>query len=181
MLASIVAQPKSKRRSRKRHSPRAAPRATAPQHRDPPRSARDAVRASPPRAVSPLKTFGEPPPNPFGGVPVAEIAILAGGIGFVVGLINSSPVVAVVGIVVCALGVLEFSVREHFSGYRSHTTMLAAFPAVIIEAVLIELIKPRHPVLVLLPVVPIYAVAFLLLRRRFLAARQLRIARPPAP
>jgi hypothetical protein len=30
-------------------------------------------------------------------------------------------------------------------------------------------------------VVPIYAVAFLLLRRRFLAARQLRIARPPAP
>jgi hypothetical protein len=133
------------------------------------------------RNASTLKTFGEPPPNPFGGVPVAEIAILAGAIGFVVGLINSSPVVAIVGIAVCALGVLEFSIREHFSGYRSHTIMLAAFPAAIIEAALVVIIRPSHPVIVLIPVVPVYVLTFVLLRRRFMAARQLRLARPPAP
>jgi Flp pilus assembly protein TadB len=181
MLAGTVAQPKSKRRSRKRHTPRTAPRASAAQHHNPPRSARQAMRTGGQRNPSPLKTFGDPPPNRFGGVPVAEIAILAGAIGFVVGLVNSSPVVAIVGMVVCALGVLEFSVREHFSGYRSHTLMLAAFPAVIIEVLLIVLIQPKHPILVLLPVIPIYVVAFMLLRRRFTAARQLRIARPPAP
>ncbi len=177
-----MAQSKSKRRSRKRHTPRAAPRASAAARQDSPRSARAAIRTDgSPRTANPLKKFGEPPPNPFGGVPVAEIAILVGAIGFVVGLVNSSPVVAVVGIAVCALGVLEFSVREHFSGYRSHTTMLAAFPAVIIEGALIGIIQPSHPLLVLIPVVPIYVGAFVLLRRRFLAARQLRIARPPAP
>jgi hypothetical protein len=180
MLAGTVAQPKSKRRSRKRHSPRTAPRAVPREPRDPPRSAREAFR-SPAATASPLKAYGEPPPNPFGGVPVAEIAILAGAIGFVVGLINGSPVVTLVGIAVCALGVLEFTVREHFSGYRSHTALLAAFPAVIIEAALILVIRPKNPALVLLPVVPIYAVAFVFLRRRFLAARQLRLARPPAP
>ena len=29
-----------------------------------------------------------------------------------------------------ALGGLDTSVREHFAGYRSHTLVLAAFPAV---------------------------------------------------
>jgi hypothetical protein len=153
----------------------------AAERRDPPGSARQAMRSPQARGVSSLKTFGEPPPNAFGGVPVAEIAILAGAIGFVVGLIDRSPVVAVVGVIVCALGVLEFSVREHFSGYRSHTTMLAAFPAVAIVGALVGIIQPAHPILVLIPVIPIYAAAFVLLRRRFLAARQLRIARPPAP
>lgn len=180
MLASTVAQPKSKRRSRKRHTPRTAPRAVPREPSDRPRSARQAIR-SPAVGASPLKAFGEPPPNRFGGVPVSEIAILAGAIGFVVGLINGSPVVTVVGIAVCALGVLEFTMREHLSGYRSHTALLAAFPAVVIEVLLIALIQPRHPELVLLPLIPMYAVAFVLLRRRFLAARQLRLARPPAP
>ena len=35
-----------------------------------------------------------------------------------------------VGVVVCTLGVLEVTAREHFSGYRSHATLLAAIPAV---------------------------------------------------
>ena len=96
ILASTVAQPKPKRRSRKRHAPRGAPRANAAQHRNPPRSAREALRTGTPRTASPLKTFGDPPPNKFGGVPVAEIAILAGAIGFVVGLVNSAAAVTVV-------------------------------------------------------------------------------------
>jgi hypothetical protein len=114
-------------------------------------------------------------------VPVSEIAIFAGSIGFVYGLVSRRPVALIVGIAVCGLGVLEFTAREHFSGYRSHTLLLAAFPAVIVEVALVLAIKPHPPVVVLPAVIPVYALAFWLLRRRFLAARQLRLARPPAP
>jgi hypothetical protein len=142
---------------------------------------RRAARATSSSRANPLKAYGEPPPNRFGGVPVSEIAIFAGSIGFVVGLLGRKPPVLIVGITVCALGVLEFTTREHFSGYRSHSALLAAFPAVIVEAALVLLISPRHPLVVLPVVVPVYALCFWLLRRRFLVARQLRLARPPAP
>ena len=175
-----MAQPKPKHRSRKRHTPRAAARIATIEHSEPPRSAREAA-TRPPQRAHPLKPYGDPPPSPFGGVPVSEIAIFAGAIAFVVGLIQRTAAPTVVGMVVCALGVLEFTVREHFSGYRSHSALLAAFPAVIIEGGLVLLIQPSHPSVILLPVIPIYAIAFVLLRRRFRTARQLRIARPPAP
>ena len=35
------------------------------------------------------------------------------------------------GFALGALGGLDTSVREHFAGYRSHTLVLAAFPAVV--------------------------------------------------
>jgi hypothetical protein len=184
MLPDTVAQPKSKRRSRKRHNPGMAARRAAP-----PVSRRERSPARPRRPISssssapanPLRAYGPPPPGRFGGVPVPELAIFAGSIGFVVGLVGRQPVTLIVGLVVCALGVLEFTTREHFSGYRSHTTLLAAFPAVIVEAVLILAIRPSHPLVVLPAVVPVYGASFWLLRRRFLAARQLRLARPPGP
>jgi len=40
---------------------------------------------------------------------------------------------------------------------------------------------PRERGLLLLAVVPVYAILFWLLRKRFLTARQARLARPPAP
>jgi hypothetical protein len=180
MLAGIVAQSKSKRRSRNRHRAGGPSRPVAVKRREQPPVRRPADDTRGARA-NPLRAYGVPPPNRFGGVPVAEIAIFAGAIGFVVGLVGRQPVTLIVGIVVCVLGVVEFTSREHFSGYRSHTMLLAAFPAVIIEGALIALIRPRHPVVVLPAVVPVYAIAFWLLRRRFLAARQLRLARPPEP
>jgi hypothetical protein len=178
-----MAQPKSKRRSRKRNRSGTRPRGGRETVPAGPRPARATERRAAPadRAPNSLKAYGEPPPNRFGGVPVAEIAIFAGSIGFLVGLVSRAPVPLLVGVGVCALGVLEFTSREHFSGYRSHTSLLAAFPALVIEAALVVGLHPRQPVLVLPAVIPIYAVAFWLLRRRFLAARQLRLARPPAP
>ena len=112
---------------------------------------------------------------------MAELCIFAGAIGVVVGLITGNPIAAIVGAIVCALGVLEFTVREHFSGYRSHTSLLAAFPPAVLEGALAFTLKPSHPALLLVAVIPVYGLAFWLLRRRFLAARQLRLARPPAP
>jgi len=126
--------------------------------------------------------YGEPPPNPFGGVPVSEIAILAGGVGVVVGLVTTAAPALIVGVIVCTLGVVEFTAREHFSGYRSHATLLAAVPAVLVGVVLIGVLGgslTRGPLL--LVVVPVFVVLFWLLRKRFRAARQARLVRPPAP
>jgi hypothetical protein len=133
------------------------------------------------RSQRQLGTEGERPPSPFGGLPISELAIFAGAVGLIVGLIQGGGPALIVGIIVCILGVLEVTAREHFSGYRSHTMLLAAMPAVGAEIGLVAAIgEPRQRALLLLAVVPVYAVVFWLLRKRFLKARQARIARPRA-
>ena len=82
-----------------------------------------------------LGTVGERPVGIFGGVPVSELAILAGLIALVVGTIDHGNSATDVGIIVMALGVTEVTAREHLSGYRSHTTLLAFMPAVLVEAI----------------------------------------------
>ncbi len=42
-----------------------------------------------------------------------------------IGIAGPHPTALGVGVVLGALGGLEVSVREHFAGYRSHTTLLA--------------------------------------------------------
>lgn len=129
-----------------------------------------------------LGAYGERPENPFGGVPASEIAILAGAVAVVVGFVSSAPLVLAVGIVLCTLGVGEFSLREHLSGYRSHTVLLSAIPAIGLGVAMIGLLGgslTRGPLL--LSVVPVFVVCFWLLRKRFRLARQARIAKPPAP
>ena len=113
---------------------------------------------------------------------MSEIAILAGLVGAVVGFIRGGGPVLIVGIVVIALGVLEICGREHFSGYRSHTTLLAAIPSLGAETAIVAAVgAPSQRFLLLLFVVPVYCLLFWLLRRKFLAARQARVARPPSP
>jgi hypothetical protein len=125
---------------------------------------------------------GERPESPFGGLPISELAILLGFIAFVAGIIQGGGPALIVGIIVCALGVVEITAREHFSGFRSHTALLAAIPAVGVEALVVQLFgEPRQRGLLLLVAVPVFAILFWLLRRRFLVARQARVARPPAP
>ncbi len=132
---------------------------------------------------SSLGSYGERPPSPFGGLPVSEIAIFVGAVGACVGLFGNEHSALIVGVVVCALGVLEFTVREHFSGYRSHATLLAAVPPVAILITAVTLLgAPRERTtreLLLLATVPAFALTFWGLRKRFRAARQARIVRPP--
>jgi hypothetical protein len=114
-------------------------------------------------------------------LPVSEIAIFAGAVGLIVGLIRGGGPAVIAGVVVCTLGVVEITAREHFSGYRSHTVLLAALPAVAAEVLFVALVGEPNPRLLLLAViVPIYAALFWLLRRQFARARQTRVARPPA-
>jgi hypothetical protein len=85
------------------------------------------------------------------------------------------------GPVLCLLGVSEVTSREHFSGYRSHTVLLAAIPAVVAEFVIVLTVgAPAARALLLVPVGAVFAVCAWFLRRRFLVARQARLARPPA-
>ena len=51
--------------------------------------------------------------------------MLAGIVMLVIGIFGGSPTALGVGVVLAGLGGLEVAVREHFAGYRSHTTLLA--------------------------------------------------------
>ncbi len=169
--------PKSKR-SRKRRNADTAPRAVASSRRDERVLRAAEAERQRQRARRQLGKEGERPEGPFGGLPVSEVAILLGIIGAVVGFLNGGGPALVVGLIVCAVGVCEITAREHFSGYRSHTALLAALPAVAIEAGLVALVgEPKQRGLLLLVVVPVFAILFWVLRRQFLAARQARVAR----
>jgi hypothetical protein len=178
-----VATSKSKRRSRKRRKPSTAPRSVPSQRRELRAERTVVAERQQQRGQSMLGALGERPESPFGGFPVSEIAIFAGLIGAIVGVFalpTVSPAL-VAGIIVCTLGVIEVTAREHFSGYRSHATLLAAVPAVAIGIVLIATVGgslKRGPLLRV--VVPVFGALFWLLRKRFRAARQARIVRPPA-
>ncbi len=124
----------------------------------------------------------KPPPSPFGGLPVSELAIAIGLIALIVGAIQSNALAIGVGAAVCGLGVLEFTVREHFSGYRSHAALLAAIPAVVLDVIAVIVFgQPSQRLLLILPAVPVFAICFAVLRQSFEKARQKRVAKPPAP
>jgi hypothetical protein len=177
-----VAPQRSKRSARKRRKRSSAPRAVASTRRDEREERRVQASREVRRGQRQLGREGQRPEGFFGGVPVSEIAILAGLVGAVVGFIRGGGPVLIVGIIVIALGVLEICGREHFSGYRSHTTLLAAIPTLGTETAIVAGFGASNERFVLLLfVVPVYCLLFWLLRRKFLAARQARIARPPTP
>jgi hypothetical protein len=78
----------------------------------------------------------ERPPAPWGSFPLAELTILAGIVVLAIGFAGQSPTAIAVGAVLGALGGLEVSVREHFAGYRSHTTLLAGVAFVLVTGLL---------------------------------------------
>jgi hypothetical protein len=176
-----VASQKSKR-SRKRRGADTAPRAVA----SPRRGQRSEQQAASTRqrelGQRTLGTVGERPPSPFGGLPVSEIAIFAGIVALVVWLINGGQVTLIIGIALCALGVIEVTAREHFSGYRSHATLLAGIPAIAVGIGLV-LVTGEHSgdAPLLFVAVPVFALLFFPLRKRFAIARQARVVRPAAP
>jgi hypothetical protein len=177
-----LAGQKSKRSSRKRRVHPTAPRAAPSTRREQRAERRVVAERDRRRGQRQLGREGERPSSPFGGLPISELAILAGLIAAVVGVIRGGGPALIVGAVVCALGVIEVTAREHFAGYRSHTTLLAAMPALGVEVGLVAALgEPHQRSLLLLAVVPVYVLGFWLLRRRFQAARQARVARPPAP
>lgn len=50
----------------------------------------------------------------------------------------------IVGLTLGALGGLELAIREHFAGYKSHTTLLSGAVGLLV-LVLLVLLSPLHP------------------------------------
>ena len=71
------------------------------------------------------QTADERPPAPWGNLPLGPLSVLAGLVLIVIGVVNTDPVLMTMGVGIGAVGGLELSIREHFTGFRSHTTLLA--------------------------------------------------------
>lgn len=67
----------------------------------------------------------ELPPAPWGSAPLAELAILAGIVSLIYGVVGGHETAIGIGVALAGLGGMEVAIREHFAGYRSHTTLLA--------------------------------------------------------
>ena len=86
--------------------------------------------------------------------------------------------VLVAGLVAVAIGTVEVTLREHLSGYRSHTIVLSLLPVVALDSAVALLVAPFTTALKLaLLAVDAAIVVFLyrLLRARFLDARRERV------
>ncbi len=108
----------------------------------------------------------ERPPAPWGSFPLAELTILAGIVVLAIGVASQNPTAIGVGAVLGALGGLEVSVREHFAGYRSHTTLLAGLAFVVVTGLLFYLAGTILAI-ALAAGAAAFAVAFYGLRRAF--------------
>jgi hypothetical protein len=103
-----------------------------------------------------------------------------GGVATIIGLNHGHGALLVVGLVAVGLGVIEVTVREHWSGYRSHAILLALALALVFHSVVVlGASAVAHPSqilnFVLLPIdLALFVVAFRVLRARFLEARHMR-------
>ena len=118
----------------------------------------------------PRREIAERPPGLFGNWPLTELFIVAGIIVFAVGMSqgpsNGGQPRIIGGVVLCAIGVVEFTAREHFAGYRSHTLLLAGFPAAAVHGIVL-LVAPKGSAflyVVLVPDIVIFALGYQILR-----------------
>ena len=116
--------------------------------------------------MSATRKADERPPAPWGSFPLAELTVLAGIVSLAIGAIGSHPTAIGVGVALAAFGGLEVAIREHFAGYRSHTTLLAGAVFVLAVAVLFYLAKLILAVCLAAGAVAFVA-AFLALRHAF--------------
>jgi lysylphosphatidylglycerol synthetase-like protein (DUF2156 family) len=81
--------------------------------------------ASAPRPATRAAAPDDRPPAPWGKFPLAELTILAGIVALAIGVIGGRTTAIGLGVALAGLGGMEVAIREHFAGYRSHTTLLA--------------------------------------------------------
>jgi hypothetical protein len=145
-----------------------------------------------PRGSPTAPTYGERPQAPWHPLPISELLILIGAIVAVIGLrrldlkspeISRGGATLIAGIAAVAIGTIEVTLREHRSGYRSHTVRLALLPILIFDSLVVLAVSafataPRLMSVGLLAVdVILFVFLFRLLRARFLDARHARVLR----
>jgi hypothetical protein len=95
----------------------------------------------PPPAPRPAPLSDERPKAPWHPFPLVELCVLVGIVLIVLGLIvgfdsDRGQLALVCGVLLASLGGLDTAVREHFNGYKSHSSVLAGLPGVIAAAAL---------------------------------------------
>jgi hypothetical protein len=127
---------------------------------------------------------GERPRALWHPFPLSELLILVGAIGAAIGFSrhgSSGATLTLAGLAAVLLGTLEFTLREHLGGFRSHTIIIAVLAAAVFHSAIVLTVAaftstPRelNVALVLLDV-GVFGVLFKLLRARFLDARRERV------
>jgi hypothetical protein len=129
------------RKRRKRRRTGRTPGSSANPPAPPPRRTRQAAPAT--------GATDDRPPAPWGSFPLNELIILLAlcmlVASFVVDGTRAGALFAV-ALILGSLATVEFAVREHFAGYRSHSALLAAVPAVIALGLLFYFAPPGLPV-----------------------------------
>lgn len=152
----------SSKKKRGGQRPRKAPSPPKPKATTASAAAGPSAASKPPRAPS----GDERPPAPWGKAPLAELAILAGIVCLALGIFGDHETLIGVGVALAGLGGMEVAIREHFAGYRSHTTLLAGFVFVVVVGLLFYAFK--QVLAVALPVgAACFLVTFYLARRAF--------------
>jgi hypothetical protein len=103
------------------------------------RAGASAERKPAPRPRPGRPSLEERPPPLWGAFPLTELIILAGIVlmawGFLQGVGEEGNSKIAAGLAIASIAGMELSVREHVTGFRSHTTLLAG--AVAIAAVVL--------------------------------------------
>ncbi|CAA9504111.1 MAG: hypothetical protein AVDCRST_MAG45-1488 [uncultured Solirubrobacterales bacterium] len=117
---------------------------------------------------------GERPQAPWGAFPLAEIVVLLAIVLAVAGFLLRSErgtVMLIAGLVLGSLAGLELAAREHFAGYRSHTSLLAACAAfatgAVVAIALPGSITEVPKAIVAVAVIAVFGLAFWRLRTAF--------------
>ena len=119
---------KKRKKRRPRRSDYAAPQAAVAQPK--PKPAAATTRR--PQKVD------DRPPAPWGSFPLVEIAVLVGIVMLILGLFieERRGLLIATGLILASIAGLELAIREHFAGFRSHSTLLAGTVALIVLGVL---------------------------------------------
>ncbi len=98
-------------------------------------------------------------------VPVTETLIFVGLVLVLIGFFTTAMALLAVGMVLVSVAALELAIREHFAGYKSHSSLLAAVAAVLVNVPLYWTPLPQAGLLVTGALA--FAGAFQLLRHAF--------------
>jgi hypothetical protein len=129
----------------------------------------------------------ERPRPPWHPLPLSEVLILVGAVALVVGLGRGTSTGGrtplLLGVVAVGIGTIEFTLREHRSGFRSHTILLALLPVVVFHTAVVLIVSAFTPVtraitfVTLIGDVAVFAISVRLLRSHWREARHAKASR----
>ncbi len=146
-----------------------------------PRAPRSPWRPTSAANASPLPSTTRPPRErpqaPWHPLPLSELLIVIGGAAVLYALVNGpqhSVAALLAGLAAVVIGTLEVTVREHFSGYRSHAVLLAVLPVIVLHSAIVLIFSlPRAAEIALLALdLALAFVLFRFLRARYVEARR---------